>query len=216
MKTVFELPKFEMNRNPHAASSLPDMACVILVGGQSRRFGSNKAFAALNGARLIDIAFQQLAAQSVGPIAINAQTMSDYDDLSAPVIADRLRDAAGGGLGPLAGLHAAMLWAADLGYETVITTPVDTPLLPDDFVARLTRHGAPAVACSNTRTHPTHGIWPTALHDGLAKAIKRGMRAARDWHTTCQAGSCDFPMAWGRDPFANINRPADLAALQDR
>lgn len=189
---------------------LPDMPCVILAGGRSRRFGSDKAFAELGGHRLIDIIVQKLAAQTAGPVAVNAANTKDYADLSLPLLPDRLR----GHLGPLAGLHAALCWAETRGYAAVITTPVDTPLLPIDFVSRLMRGPMPVVAGSCGRAHPLHGIWPTALHTELAVAVQDGMRAARDWQTACDAQLCDFPDADATDPFANINRPEELADLQ--
>ena len=188
------------------SSNLP---CVILAGGRSRRFGSDKAVAELGGQRLIDIVLHKLRAQTDGPIAVNAAGDA-YAGLGVPLIADRL----GGTLGPLAGLHAALCWAAEQGHGDVVTTPVDTPLLPADFIARLAAHGAPAVAFCNGRTHAVHGIWPTRLKDDLRSAVEAGMRAAQDWQTACGAGLCRFPHAADDDPFANINRPEDLAALQ--
>lgn len=191
-------------------SPLPDMPCVILAGGRSRRFGSDKAFAELGGQRLIDIIVQKLAAQTAGPIAVNAAKARDYADLSLPLLPDRLS----GHLGPLAGLHAALCWAETRGYEAVITTPVDTPLLPIDFVSRLTDGPMPVVAGSRGRAHPIHGIWPTALHTELAAVVRDGMRAARDWQIACAAQLCDFPDEDASDPFANINRPEELVDLQ--
>lgn len=211
-------PNMQMRQKATSPSPLPDMACVILAGGQSRRFGSNKAFALWGGDRLVDILLQKLTSQTAGPIGVNAASAADYADLSVPILPDRLTDTMNdkmsGGLGPLAGLHTAMCWAAEAGYSTLITTPVDTPLLPDDFIARLTAGGTPAVASSNERTHPIHGIWPTALHTELAKAIEGGMRAGRDWQAACGAQICDFPVQNQIDPFININHRADLEALE--
>ena len=148
--------------------------------------------------------------QSAGPMAINAANATDYADLSLAVLSDRLT----GQLGPLAGLHTAMYWAAAQGYPTIVTTPVDTPLLPVDFIRRLSANKAPVIAASNGRLHPTHGIWPTALHNELALAIKDGMRAAHDWQAFCRARQCDFTVKGDTDPFTNINRPEELAELE--
>ena len=194
------------NRN-----TLPDLPCVILAGGQSRRFGSNKAFATFQGKRLIDHMITRIRLQSAGPIAINAPTGAGFDDLSQPLIADKLA----GNLGPLAGLHVAMSWAKEAGYAAVLTTPVDTPVLPRDFAARLVATGAPAIAKCNNSVHYVHGLWPTALTDQLESAIERGLRSARDWASECKAATCEFHERAGLDPFFNVNTPDDLRTLEN-
>jgi molybdopterin-guanine dinucleotide biosynthesis protein A len=178
---------------------------VILAGGRSRRFGSNKALAAFHGTRLVDHLVGRLRDQTAGPIAVNASdALGDETHVS-----DRIE----GDIGPLAGLHAALCWAGENQQDAVITTPVDTPMLPADYVARLAETGAPAVAHYNDRTHALHGIWPTALRDRLEACIQGGMRAARDWCAAIEAATCPFPATPGHDPFFNVNTPEDLARL---
>lgn len=186
-------------------------ACVILAGGRSRRFGANKAFAELRGVRLIDHLVERLSTQTNGPIAINAP--ADMGDAARgyALIPDRLT----GDIGPLAGLHAALSWAADEGIERVITTPVDTPMLPNDYVARLLESGAPSVSRYQDRTHSLHGIWSVALRSDLEHAIQTGLRAAHQWAAACEAQECVFPAQSGPDPFFNINTKDDLRDLLD-
>lgn len=186
------------------------MPCVILAGGQSRRFGSNKALVSFQGQRLIDHVIQRLEAQTSGPIAINTSTETGFKDISYPVITDQLS----GGVGPLAGLHAGMVWAHQQGFETVISTPVDTPMLPLDFIEHLRMAGEPSIALCNARPHVVHGLWPTRLVTPLRRALDRGMRAVRDWATECQAVHCEFHAESGWDPFFNVNTVEDLKALE--
>ncbi|MEM9571316.1 MAG: molybdenum cofactor guanylyltransferase [Pseudomonadota bacterium] len=190
-------------------ASLPNIACVVLAGGRSRRFGSNKAFAEIRGARLIDQLVQRLAAQTSGPIAINAPSDGGYARNEHTLISDRMS----GDIGPLAGLHAALSWAEDEGMEMVITTPVDTPLLPSDYVRRLLDRGAPSVSQYQDRTHPLNAIWPTALRKQLEQFIQDGMRKAFKWSAACGAADCVFPEQPGPDPFFNINTQDDLQTL---
>lgn len=194
------------NRN-----TLLDLPCVILAGGQSRRFGSNKAFAPFQGKRLIDHLITRISYQTTGPIRINAPTGAGFGDMSEPLITDQLT----GNLGPLAGLHAAMNWAKMAGYSAVITTPVDTPILPGDFVKRLIETGTPAIAKCNDRLHFVHGLWPTALTEPLESAIERGLRSASDWASECEAATCEFHERAGLDPFFNVNTPDDLRTLEN-
>lgn len=195
----------------HDRNTLSDLPCVILASGQSRRFGSNKAFAPFKGKRLIDHLIERIEDQNAGPIAINAPTGVGFDDMEQPLIADQLI----GNLGPLAGLHAAMKWAKEANYAAVITTPVDTPVLPRDFVERLVATGAPAIAKCDERPHYVHGLWTTALIDQLESAIDRGLRSARDWAVECKAATCYFHKQAELDPFFNVNTPDDLRALEN-
>ncbi len=192
-------------------NDLPDIPCVILAGGKSRRFGSNKAFATLHGERLIDVLIERIEQQTSGPIAINAVAESGFEKTERKILPDRLV----GSFGPLAGIHAATHWAGKAGYSSVITTPVDTPILPARFVEKLVAKGAPATAIVNDRVHAIHGIWPTSLEDALAEAVMDGMRAARDWIAKCEASMCEFYTQAGVDPFFNINTPEDLQMLEN-
>lgn len=196
-----------MSRQVSAA--IPDIACVVLAGGRSRRFGSNKAFAEIRGARLIDQLVQRLAAQTSGPIVINAPGDGGYAHDKNALISDQMS----GDIGPLAGLHAALSWAEAEGLEMVITTPVDTPLLPNDYVRRLFDNGAPSVSHYQDRTHPLNAIWPTTLCKELEHRIRNGMRKAFEWSAACGAADCVFPEQPGPDPFFNINTQDDLQSL---
>ena len=74
----------------------------ILAGGRSRRFGSDKARAVLNGQTLL-----ARVAMMLEPVATSITVVADragkYEDLGFRTIADRRP-----GLGPLAGLEAAL------------------------------------------------------------------------------------------------------------
>ena len=192
-----------------ADSPLPSIACVILSGGQSRRFGANKAFAELDGRRMIDRLISRLERQSSGPIAVNASRKADYHLDAYPFLSDRYE----GKIGPLAGIHAAICWADESGFDAVITTPVDTPLLPIDYVDRLTAAGAPSVAGYEARTHSAHGIWPTYLRKDLELAIESGVRAVHEWVSLAHIKTCVFPLQSGYNPFYNVNTKEDLAEL---
>ena len=189
-------------------SKRPDIPCVILAGGKSRRFGSDKALARAGGERLIDIVIRRVEHQTCGPIAIN--TGAELSGIEGPVLPDLLA----GGLGPLAGLHAAMIWASEQGADAVVTVPVDTPVLPDEFFETLMTAQRPAIAVCSGRLHAVHGIWPVALSDALAEAARKGMRAARDWAAACGASECVFAEGERVDPFFNVNTPEDLLTLE--
>lgn len=184
--------------------------CVILAGGRSRRFGSDKASATLNGRTFIEILITRLRSQTSGPIAINSSdTLLNYGP-EHPILSDGIT----GGLGPLVGIYTALLWAKSIGSETVITVPVDTPMLPDGFVDALAALPAPTVARRGQQLHPIHAIWSIELMDTLARNIAGGLRSLQEWVVKCDAQYCDFNQAYAIDPFFNVNSQNDLSALE--
>ncbi len=170
---------------------------VVLAGGQSRRFGSDKALARIDGTTLLDRAVARLAAQC------DAVVVAGRDDAPAPVLAD----APSAGLGPLGGLSAALNHAAAHGFDEVLSIPVDGVDLPDDLLGEL--RPAPA----HCATAPVIGLWPVAaaapLSAMLAGDKPRGpaMRAFAD-----AVGARAVPLS--KIPF-NINTLVDLAAAQE-
>lgn len=196
---------------------------MVLAGGQSRRMGgSDKALLPLGGRPLIEHVIQRLAAQT-RCVAVNsnagAQAFTGLPELqSVPVFADEI----GNHIGPLAGIHAAMRFAATIdGITHIATAATDTPFFPNDLVASLSgavRSDAPiAMATSGRNRHPVFAVWPIALADRLA-----GWLATTDTYKvvvfTRDVGmaTVDFPLENGQDPFFNINTPDDLSAAETR
>ena len=188
------------------------LPAVILAGGLSSRMGGgDKVLLDLHGQPLLAHVIARLAPQ-VGPLAISANgDPARFARFGLPVLADSLPDFPG----PLAGILAAMDWAAGLGAASVLTAAGDTPFPPHDLAARLQAAGAQGLALAadrdsagEARLHPTFGLWPTALREDLRAALAEGVRRPRQWAARHQAGTAIFD---GPDPFFNINTPADLA-----
>lgn len=120
--------------------------------------------------------------------------------------------------GPLAGIRAAMEWAAAQGATHVATVAIDTPFLPGDLIPQLMLHAegheGPVIASCGGRLHPVVGLWPVHLRQDLAAALAAGIRRVTDWTEAQGAIPCDFP-ATRPDPFFNINTPEDLRHAED-
>ena len=189
---------------------------VILAGGRgSRMGGADKAFVILAGRPLIAHVIARLGAQCA-PLAINANgDPARFSAFGLPVLPDGVE----GQPGPLAGILAALDWAAALGAGAVVTAAVDTPFLPDDLARRLCRAAGPsgaAIAASpdatgQMRLHPTFGLWPTAAREDLRARLAAGERKLTLWAQALGAGVAEFA-ASPNDPFFNLNTPEDLAA----
>ena len=108
-----------------------------------------------------------------------------------PVIPDGVADFPG----PLAGILAALDWAAANrpDVKLVLSAAADCPFLPRDLVSRL--HGALdaekaelAVAASDGQSHPVIGLWSVALREQLRHAlVVEDIRKIDRWTARYQA-----------------------------
>lgn len=163
----------------------------VLAGGQSRRFGSDKALALLGGKPLIEHVLAALAPQ-VDALIICGRVhpgVRSVPDLPAP------------GLGPLGGLNAALALAAAEGFAAVLSVGCDLPDLPPDLATRLAGPGVTYV-----ESCPIVGWWPATLAPLLATHLAVTVdRSLRAWIRAQNANPQSVPLA-------NLNTPADLEA----
>lgn len=122
-------------RAPASSSQvrLPGVAGIVLAGGRSTRFGSDKLAAPYAGGTLLDAAIRSVAAvtdEVIVTLSPDGAEPTLPDDLGLPV--RFLRDAEDAG-GPLAALPGAL---HDTLAPLVLVVAGDTPRLPPD-VARL-------------------------------------------------------------------------------
>ena len=188
-------------------------AVVILAGGRATRLGGvDKPLLPLPGGTILDRALHTLRAQSAH-IAISANGDPSRFPPGIPVLPDADAERPG----PLAGVLAAMRWAAAHRCALVVTVPGDCPFLPDDLVARLVEGcGRATIACaaSGGRTHPVAAAWPVALHADLEAALRDGVRKVGAY--AARHGAASVEWVAGPDPFLNVNTPDDLAAARAR
>lgn len=164
---------------------------VILAGGRSLRFGSDKALAILDGRPLIAHVAAALAREAEA-VAVAGRDWPPFP---------RLHDLPQSGLGPLGGLAAALVHARDHGYDTVLAAPCDMPRLPTGLASALAP--GPAVA----RGQPVLGLWPAALAGALGAHLAAGHRSMMSWVDASAARTVDL------GPLPNVNTPAELATL---
>ena len=187
--------------------------------------GVDKASLILGGRRLIEHALERLRPQT-GALAISANgEVGRFAALGLPVLPDAASGHAEPLAGPLAGILAAMDWAAGIGADRLVTVPVDSPFFPLDLAARLEAaradSGAPVALAAMTEPdgglspHPVFGLWSTALRADLRAALAAGERRVRAWAGRHGAALAIWP-AGSADPFFNLNRPEDLAAAELR
>lgn len=173
------------------------MGCtgILLVGGQSGRFGSPKALAPFGGETLAERSWRLLRGCDER-IAVGKRA----DGLELPF---RVLDDGTGIRAPLAGLVAGLRAA---GQDLSVVIPVDMPLLTEDDLLALLD------ACADAAVPPTGplpGAYRRAALPVLERRLADGELALRD--ALAELDARTVPL----DPshLVNVNEPADLRTL---
>lgn len=198
-----------------AASATPVVG-LILAGGRSSRFGSDKALARLNGLTLLDIAAAGLR-PGCGPIAVSAQPGSGAAELAGRLGLTVLADRPGDPSGPLAGIRMGLDWARGLGVPWLAVRAVDTPFLPGGIHHRLidiaVRKSAPAAFCASADgPQPLCSVWRPVLMSDLDLALADGRHPAVHGFLE-QVGAAQMAVE-SEKAFANLNTAEALANAQ--
>ena len=163
---------------------------VVLAGGQSTRFGSDKALAELDGQTLIDLAVERLAGWC-GNVVIAGRP-------AGPVMC--ISDWPRQGMGPLGGIAAGLRLAQDRGVAEILTIPVDALGLPDELPAML------GAGPSHAASQPVIGRWPVATLTALEAILDGdGRHSLYAFAETVGASAVEL-----RGTVRNINQPEEL------
>lgn len=188
----------------------PRVAIAVLAGGEGSRIGGGKPLIRLGGTTLIEQAFER--AHSWSNLAVVSVRSADQLGIhQLPWVVDAPDIA-----GPLAGLSAALRWARDQGANVVLTIPCDMPFLPDDLPQRLQAgigELSAAVASSGGNLHPVCGLWRVEAVPQIAAYCSSGRRSLKGFAQHLGFAEVEWPTET-RDPFFNVNSPADLAIAE--
>jgi len=170
----------------------------VLAGGQSRRFGSDKALALLGGETLLLHAITTLANWCERVVVVGREV--------APLPSLPLADWPRSGMGPLGGIAAALRAARAEGFAEVLTCGVDAPGLPADLPHWLCP--APAYLADQ----PVIALWPVdaarQVEEILLAPGRHSLRALAEATGARAVKLASVP--------ANINTPEDLALMEKR
>ena len=199
-------------------TEIPPTPGVLLAGGLARRMGGgDKPMRQIAGRTILDRVIARIQPQCDGLILNANGDPARFASFGLPVIADTVKDFPG----PLAGILAALDWAATNrpGVEFILSAAADCPFLPRDLVERLHRTRAEqnaqlAVAASAGQSHPVIGLWNVALREELRHAlVVEDMRKIDRWTARYQLATVTWP-AEPLDPFFNANTMDDIAAAE--
>ena len=188
----------------------PDIAIAVLAGVDGSRIGGGKPLIRLGDTTLVEQAVIRAGSWS-NLVVVSIRSIDQLGALQLPWIIDAPSIG-----GPLAGLAAALVWARDEGSSRVMTLPCDMPFLPDDLPERLLVAigdlGA-AVASSGGNLHPVCGLWRVEAADQIAAYCSSGRRSLKGFAAQLGFAEVEWPTV-PRDPFFNVNSPADLVIAE--
>src|SRR5580704_15206502 len=198
--------------------NMPPTPGVLLAGGLARRMGGgDKPMRSIGGRSILARATARLTPQCDGLLLSANGDPARFAGFALPVIADTVANHPG----PLAGILAALDWAAanrpDVSW--VLSAAADCPFLPRDLVARLHRARAEenaqlAVAASDGQSHPVIGLWSVALREQLRHAlVVEDIRKIDRWTARYPLATVEWPVEQ-LDPFFNANTMDDIAAAE--
>ena len=196
----------------------PPTLGVLLAGGLARRMGGgDKPLRTIAGRTILERVTERFAPQCESLILNANGDPARFAAAGLAVVPDDVP----GFAGPLAGILAALDWAAANRpeIEWIASAAADSPFLPRDLVARLhaarAAAGVPlACAASGGQAHPVNALWPVALREDLRHAlVDEDVRKIDRWtarHGIAHAEWPDEPV----DPFFNANTPEDIAEAE--
>jgi len=187
--------------------SVEPLPLYLLAGGQSARFGSDKARAMLTGEPLILHAARPLRAHASEVTAV-ADREDKFNDLALRTIADLQP-----GLGPLGGLQAALRdREARLGPGWVMLGGCDLLGLQPGWIERLivqARPGGSVVAFRHARWEPLPALYHTRILTRLDEAAATHDLALWRLVERSRAVAVLPPAGWAA--VVQVNTAADLA-----
>lgn len=184
---------------------------VILAGGASRRFGSDKIWAQIDGVPLIKILIHTL--QQCGFTVTLSGPHEKLQALGLQVIADER---------PLEGPLAALATIfKNVHAEKILLTACDMPLISAAVIDHLWHTGGEAdvVVLEGTNgPSPLPGVYDRATQDKIGQLLSTGRYDLKSlWTTGLLVKTVHKKIMTALDEneksLCNINRPGDLAGL---
>jgi molybdenum cofactor guanylyltransferase len=195
-----------------------DIPGVLLAGGLARRMGGgDKPMRTIGGRAILERVIARLSPQCDGLILNANGDPARFSAFGLPVISDNVADFPG----PLAGILAALDWAAANrpNVQWILSAAADCPFLPRDLVARLyqalqEQNAQLAVAASDGQSHPVIGLWSVGLRDELRHAlVVEDVRKIDRWTARYRLATVTWPTT-PLDPFFNANTVEDIAEAE--
>jgi len=177
---------------------------VILAGGKSRRFGSNKALIEVQGMPLVQFMFNQLRFL-VENVSINSNTPEEFRFLELPIYPDLIKDK-----GPIGGIHSAL---ENSFSQLVFVTPCDLPHFSFKLLPVLAGSIGDADAICFTKAHKIEPLPALFQRNSISKLIqfmKLGDNSVHSFLDFCDTSYLPI------ESYSDILNPAMLSNCNTR
>jgi molybdopterin-guanine dinucleotide biosynthesis protein A len=189
--------------------SADGLAAAILVGGQSRRMGTNKALLRLEpgGPAVVEMVLQTLQ-QVADQVVLVGHDLAAYSFLNLPWLHDDRPQA-----GPLAGIHAAML---GVRTDHVLVVACDMPFLNVDLLRFMVNRPRTydVLVPEIGQLQPLHAIYTQSCQPTIERYLATGRRRVTGWFAKANVQIIPQAEVERFDPTLrscfNLNTPADL------
>ena len=198
----------ESNQLKDVSLRIEGVTGVILAGGKSSRYGTNKAFAELHGVRLIERTVRVMG--SVFPrLLLVTNSPAEYAYLHLPMVEDIIK-----GLGPLGGIYTGLEAIED---EDGFFVACDMPYLKENlirYMASLRRDYDAVVPRVKCMIEPLHALYTKKCLFAIRESIRSHENQILKVFHKINIKYVEEEEIRSMDPdlesFLNINRPEDL------
>tara|TARA_A100001035_G_scaffold153530_1_gene120924 strand:+ start:19 stop:636 length:618 start_codon:yes stop_codon:yes gene_type:complete len=189
-----------------------NILAVVLAGGKSQRFGSDKSQVKLGNKMLIDYILTEIIDLYREILIVTNEPIKFLNSNKIFLTSDIKK-----GLGPLGGVLSAMKWVKDnqKNYKWISTFPIDTPFFKKEHLNKFYKEisfdksNLFFMKSKNTR-HNIFGLWSLELYEKLEFALNKGDRKVELWANKMGVKTIDFEIENNKDPFFNINTEKEL------
>ena len=184
---------------------------VILAGGKSSRFGSNKSLSNLSNIKLIEHVINKISKYFSEILIVSNDSKLILDSSNIKIIKDCKR----GQLGPLIGVLSAMKYANQKKkYNWVITFPCDTPFFDETIIEKMIQKASSKnekifLIKDKKQKHNIFGIWSTSLEKTLELDLNNNFRKVDLWADKIGCSYIEKDIK-NKNEFLNINTKEDL------
>ena len=185
---------------------------VILAGGKSSRFGSNKSLSKLANNKLIEHVINKIDKYFSEILVISNDSNLKIENQKIKIIKDCIK----GYLGPLAGVLSAMKYVNSFEnkYKWIITFPCDTPFFDNVIIKKMIEKTTLPkekiyLVKDKKQRHNIFGLWSTSLENILEEDLNNNYRKVDLWADKI---GCNFieKNIQNENEFLNINTKKDL------
>ncbi|UCF30026.1 MAG: molybdenum cofactor guanylyltransferase [bacterium] len=191
------------------AGDLSDTTGVILVGGRSRRMGTDKVLLEIRGTPIVKDIFTRMSAV-FQEILVVGHHREEFDALGISAIPDLIPES-----GVLGGIYTGL---AEAKTPYIFAVAADLPFLDTDLIRHIAsrRTGADAVIPRGPRgLEPLYAVYSRSCRGSMLESLQRRELKVLEAVAGLRVVSPEIGIAEGRpDPFINLNRPEDLERME--